>query len=241
MNNNSVVRVYKRNEFDYKDNNNNKNTEFQTSPNLNLIEEERTKKKEEYNDLSYEVLLYDLKEFVYKHEDKIKFIKYYITEFIYPKIDSIYNFFKQLKNKNSTNENNDYSFKFLIENMKSKSEDINKVFEIFDYIKIKLDSIDYNLFIKQFILLLSTIGDKVDLWKFINNIYMVKIYYNIENNARSENFSILNENNNLCKEMLINIINDDFFDGIYFLGLYDYIYFEERFIFEEKRKDEKKE
>ena len=152
--------------------------------------------------------------------------------------------------------------------MFSKLKSINTFFDIFDFIKIKLNYMDYNIFIQLFINSLNRIisednpekssqdnpeessknnledkskdkpEDKynlVILWKFINNIYMMKIYDNITKNIKSENFSILCENNNLCKEMLFNIINNDFFDGEYFLGLYDYIFFEDRFILEKQK------
>ena len=237
---NSDVRIYRTDEYENKD----KKKEFQTS---DEFKEEELKNEDVFND-NYKnpnsnlvKQLDEFKDFNFEYNNKIKTIDEYIKKYIYPKIKFIYEFFKNKLNNENFNKN-DYSFKFLIKNMDKKLKAINIFFNVFDFIKKKLYIIDYNLFIKKFIESLKTIEGEADIfkpeklvniWKFINNIYMMKIYYNIIENIKSENFSILNENNNLCKEMLFSIINPDFFEGEYFLGLFDYIYFEDRFILEE--------
>ena len=118
--------------------------------------------------------------------------------------------------------------------MNDKLKDINKFFEILHSVKNILYNTDYNLFISQFLKSLVNIYNLVDIWKFINNINMMVIYNNLINNIKSENYSILDENNILSKTMLFNIINSEYFKGEYFFGLFDYIYFEDRFIFEEE-------
>ena len=257
-------RIYSANEYENKD----KNNEFQTSNSQtsnNFKKEEELKNVDvfngDYNNSNIVEMLDLIKYYTFSNDEKINFIKSYIETYIEPKIKDLFKFFKdKLNNQNSTNKKfsiSDYSFKFLIENMDSQLKVINTFFDIFDFIKLNLDNIDYNLFIELFIISLKKIEYKpennpekssknnledkyniVIIWKFINNIYMMKIYYNITTNIKSKNFSILCENNNLCKEMLINIIHNPFFVGEYFFGLFDYIYFEDRFILKETEDEE---
>ena len=70
----------------------------------------------------------------------------------------------------------------------------------------------------------------LNIWIFINRLYMVKLYYDIQKINVEEKFSLLNKENNLCQSLLINIIDNYFFEGEFFYGLFDYIHFEDTFI-----------
>ena len=199
----------------------------------NKSEETKQKLKEfRKNETNFENIGYHqdfsaFKKLNYKRADKIKKIDDYINDIIVPLFLSLYiDFENMLKDQNGSEDMHCYIFDFLKEKMNNKLKDIKLFFEIFDFIKNELDNMDYNLFIKRFLESMKIIDNLVNIWKFINNIYMLEIY----NNLISKNLSILNDNNNLCKALLFNIIDNDFFQGEYFFGLFDYIYFKDQFI-----------
>ena len=141
---------------------------------------------------------------------------------------------KEINNKkeNGTNTIINYSFINLMYKLKEKESitKINDFFKIFDFIKNKLPSFDYNLFIKYF---LDKFKNK-NILTFINNISMIKIYVDLKNAKKEKEIkSFINEKNYLCKAIFENIIDDFKIENIN--GLYNYINFKFFFNIETKK------
>ena len=132
-----------------------------------------------YNDKNLDSLFAKFKYFTFKKESKIFLINLYIDKFII-------NIYRKLKNKieekNSENQTDiidEYSFDSLLRKLSHSKEDIKEFFNIFDYIKNKLTSItnaDYILFLTRFLELIGGPKKRLNAWKFINYLYMIKIY-----------------------------------------------------------------
>ena len=200
-------------------------------------------KNENYDSEDFHSIFNEFKYFNFKNKWKEAINDEYIEKFILPKFSLLFqNILDRLQqeNENKKNEENinikNYSFSFLIKNMSNELNNIEEFFAIFDYIKKELDDIDYNLFIKKFLDKMKIKGNLVDKWRFINKIYMMKIYKEINaisSHKKKEKLSILNKNNNLCKAILYNIIDTNYFECEYFYGLFDYIYFQDIFIIDD--------
>ena len=200
-------------------------------------------KNENYDSEDFHSIFNEFKYFNFKNKWKEAINDEYIEKFILPKFSLLFqNILDRLQqeNENKKNEENinikNYSFSFLIKNMSNELNNIEEFFAIFNYIKKELDDIDYNLFIKKFLDKMKIKGNLVDKWRFINKIYMMKIYKEINaisSHKKKEKLSILNKNNNLCKAILYNIIDSNYFECEYFYGLFDYIYFQDIFIIDD--------
>ena len=212
------------------------NEEIEKTKYINIINEAVN-----FDDKNLDDIFEKFKDFAFKKDLKTALMDEYIKKFLIV-------IYWKLKNKIKKNQNNEikedeqnknvfdnYSFNSLSIDLYDNKEDIKYFFKIFDYIKIKLiniTNIDYNLFITQFVKSIEQEGI-LNIWKFINYIYMIKIYNDIEENNNNDKKNIdkasfLNEHNTLCEAFLLKIIEE--FKADYFYGLYDYIYFRERFM-----------
>ena len=109
---------------------------------------------------------------------------------------------------------------------KMNEKDINSFFQSIDDIKnLFISNISEDDYINLFIEVLLENEKIGNIWKFLNKITMIKIYYDIKNENKLSSF--LDEKNYFCKNILFKIIKD--FKEEYFPGLYDYIYFEKHF------------
>ena len=185
-----------------------------------------------YDEDGLNKMFVEFENFNFEKEWRVKLIKEYIKKFI---IENIYD---KLMNKKKQNDKEEHSFKILSEKMEENLQDIKNFFIIFNHIKKKVTNSNYKLFIIIFLNLLLDKNKKLkDIWTFINNIYMIKIYYD-DDQENEEKLSILNKGNNFCEDLLSIIIDVGNFQGEYFYGLFDYIYFIENFVINDnKEKD----
>ena len=106
---------------------------------------------------SFDIEFDKFKEFNFDHDEKIKLINDFNKECVYPSLLKIFGEFeKKIEENNKAdrikiNIEEDYPFSFLLKSMKDELNDINDFFENFDYIKKKLENVDYNLFINEFL------------------------------------------------------------------------------------------
>lgn len=187
------------------------NEENRNSNYINMIN-----KSKKYNDKSIDNIFDKFKDFAFKMELKINLIDAYIKKFVFVIYSKLKNKIEEQKEKNNNevigdnrNQNNSknqktindkYSFKSLEKNLNDSKKDISSFFSIFDYVKLKLTNItniDYILFITRFLKLIEE-KERLDAWKFINYIYMIKI------------FNDINEKNDDNKKKIIIIINYQF-------------------------------
>ena len=205
-----------------------------------------------YDEKNIDDIFEKFKDFTFKNNSKEILIDTYIEKFIIKIYKKLKKKIKDnLKNESNNDKQNEkslfdnYSFNFLFKNLSDSKTEIDKFFSIFDFIKkklINLTNIDYILFVTQFLKKLELEQEgMLNIWKFINYLYMIKMKIEFEENSKNKNKNnhidkllFLNEDNILCETLLLIIIGN--FKGDYFYGLYDYIYFKERFMDNEIKK-----
>ena len=229
--NNTYGNENEKDNFNEDENNFNDNENVQNF--LKIIQESNYYRSEEIDKMFNE-----FNNFYFKKEWRVMLMKKYIKKFIEMDFFKIY---YKLKIKIIDNQNTYFInsfFKILLEEMQDNSEDIKKFFDIFNYIKNIFTNFNFKIFIIIFLKILTGKEKLPNIWRFINNIYMIKIYNDYKQKTGQKNISILNEGNNLCENLLSIIINNDNFKGEFIYGLYDYIYFKDNFIIKDNNKKE---